>query len=113
MYLLSSRGKQDGWAVKPTGMLAPHPVSVDEDRYRNSQFCGRCHEGTFKEWSDVRAENKHNCQECHMPPVKRRITQSKKFISKMIVATEDESLQKNIPLVFTWNCRTLTPFISP
>ncbi|MBI5307603.1 MAG: hypothetical protein HZB37_04505 [Planctomycetes bacterium] len=80
--------------LTPTGILAPHPVRVDDGRYRNSQFCGRCHEGTFKEWSDVKAENKHTCQDCHMPPVKRRITQSDKLISKMIVATEEVTAQK-------------------
>lgn len=47
--------------LTPTGILAPHPVRVDDDRYRNSQFCSRCHEGTFKEWSDVKAENKPTC----------------------------------------------------
>ena len=80
--------------IEPTGKLAPHPMGVAEDRYRNSEFCGRCHEGTFKEWLEVDAENKHTCQECHMPSIKRKITQSKDFISKMIVAMEKEVLQK-------------------
>lgn len=96
--------------LTPTGILAPHPVRVDDGRYRNSQFCGRCHEGTFKEWSDVKAENKHTCQECHMPPVKRRITQSEKFISKMIVATEDETVQKKHTFGIYRELPDITPF---
>jgi len=80
--------------LTPTGILAPHPVKVDENRHRNSQFCGRCHEGTFKEWADAKAEKKHTCQDCHMPPVKRRITQSDKPIPKLIVATEEITQQK-------------------
>ncbi len=86
-------GKMVG-PLKPTGMLVPHPVNVDNNRYRDSQFCGRCHEGTFKEWSGIKAENKHNCQDCHMPPVKRKMTQSEKFYSNLIVAMEEESAQK-------------------
>ena len=30
----------------PTGLVAPHPVRVTGARYRESRFCGRCHEGT-------------------------------------------------------------------
>lgn len=80
--------------VEPTGKLAPHPTGVTEDRYRNSEFCGRCHQGTFKEWLEVEVANKHTCQECHMPSIKRKITQSKDIISKMIVAMEKEVMQK-------------------
>ena len=96
--------------LTPTGILAPHPVRVDDDRYRNSQFCGRCHEGTFKEWSDVKAENKHNCQECHMPPVKRKMTQSEKFYSKMIVAMEEESAQKKHTFGIYTELTDIAPF---
>ena len=64
----------------------------------------------FKEWLDVKAENKHTCQECHMPPVKRRITQSEKFISKMIVATEDESVQKKHTFGIYMELPDIAPF---
>lgn len=82
--------------IEPTSKLAPHPMSVQEDRYRNSKFCGRCHEGTFKEWKQVISKEKHTCQECHMPLVKRKLTQATHLLSKIIVTVsmEKEALQK-------------------
>ena len=82
--------------IEPTSKLAPHPMGVMEDRYRNSKFCGRCHEGTFKEWEQVISEEKHTCQECHMPSVKKKLTQATHLLSKLIVAVsmEKEALQK-------------------
>ena len=82
--------------VEPTSKLTPHPMGVMEDRYRNSKFCGRCHEGTFKEWKRVISEEKHTCQECHMPSIKKKLTQATHLLSKIIVTVsmEKEVLQK-------------------
>ena len=80
--------------IIPTGKVAPHPVGVVPDRYRNSRFCGRCHTGTFAEWSAVKMEKKPTCQECHMPATKRKLTQATSSFSKAIVAMEQEVPQK-------------------
>ncbi len=80
--------------IEPTGKVAPHPIDVDEDRYRNSRFCGRCHVGTFNEWDKVAQDDKRSCQDCHMLPIKRKITQAEHMLSKIIVAMEKEVLQK-------------------
>ena len=80
--------------IAPTGMVAPHPVDVTSDRYRNSRFCGRCHEGTYGEWMEAPANPKQTCQDCHMPSVTRKMTQSSDLPSKVIVSFEEEVPQK-------------------
>lgn len=85
-------GKLSG-PIDRTGVVAPHPVSV-ADRFRDAKLCGRCHEGTYKEWMSVEASRKQTCQECHMPEVTRRITQSTDLASKVIVSFEDNVIQK-------------------
>ncbi len=95
--------------IEPTGKVAPHPIGVVEDRYRNSRFCGRCHEGTFKEWDKVESEDKRTCQECHMLSIKRKITQAEHLLSKIIVAMEKEVVQKQ----HTFSIHAKLPDIEP
>jgi nitrate/TMAO reductase-like tetraheme cytochrome c subunit len=80
--------------VAPTGLVSPHPVDVASDRYRDSKFCGRCHEGTYGEWKSAAMDPKQTCQECHMPGVTRKMTQSSDLASKVIVSFEEEVPQK-------------------
>lgn len=86
-------GKLSG-PISSTGMISPHPVEVNSDQYRDSNFCGRCHEGTFAEWNGVEMEDKPSCQQCHMPPKKRKMTQATGMLSKIFVAFEEDVLQK-------------------
>lgn len=50
----------------------PHPTRKNPD-YRKSNFCGACHQKTFKEWQVTGTEK--TCQECHMPHSKERLVQ--------------------------------------
>lgn len=86
-------GKLSG-PIDPTSMVPPHPVDANQSKYRDSRFCGRCHEGTLLEWNAVEMENKPSCQQCHMPPKKRKLTQASGTIGKLFVAFEEEILQK-------------------
>jgi hypothetical protein len=84
-----------------SGIVAPHPVGVDPDRYTDSRFCGRCHEGTLEEWQAAGREGKRSCQECHMPAVTRKLTQATDTVSSLIVAFEDERASKRHTFVRT------------
>lgn len=75
--------------ITPTGAIKPHPIEVDEEFYRSSAICGRCHEGTQQEWNSVKAPKK-TCQQCHMQPVTRKVTQATGGMSDIIVAFEKE-----------------------
>jgi len=86
-------GKISG-PVESTALVIPHPVAVRTDRYRSSQMCGRCHEGTYREWTQANVKNKPTCQECHMPSIERKITQSTDVPSKVLVSFEDKVPQK-------------------
>ncbi len=86
-------GKLSG-PIKPTGKVAPHPVGIDPSFYKESGICGRCHQGEFNEWKSVSAVDKKTCQQCHMPPVTRKVTQATGGISELIVAFEHEVSQK-------------------
>jgi len=78
----------------PTGKIKPHPVGVNPELYRGSQLCGRCHEGTFAQWKNAAQENKKTCQQCHMPAVTRKVTQSAGGVSRLIVSLEHEVAQR-------------------
>ncbi len=80
-------GKMVG-PTSPTGLACPHPVGVSADRFRNANFCGRCHEGAFSEWKASKLSPKPQCQQCHMPQVTRKMTQATNIISESIVASE-------------------------
>ncbi len=86
-------GKLSG-PLSPTGMVTPHPVGVDADQYRDSRFCGRCHEGTFAEWGTVTMKDKRTCQQCHMPEQIRKITQPAGTLSRFLVSFEKNVVQK-------------------
>ncbi len=77
--------------INPTGMIKPHPIEVDEKFYRSSAICGRCHEGTMREWNSAKADKKP-CQQCHMQPVMREVTQATGGMSNIIVAFEKQQM---------------------
>lgn len=82
----------------PTSALAePHPIAAERALYRSSELCGKCHEGTYREWQDAPValgadppEAKKSCQECHMRPVTRTITQATDNVSGVLVSFEEE-----------------------
>ncbi len=80
--------------IDPDGLVAPHPVKVDPARYRDSRFCGRCHEGTLKQWLASDMPDRSTCQDCHMPAVHRKMTQATGPMSRVIVAFERAADQK-------------------
>jgi hypothetical protein len=77
--------------ITPTGVIKPHPIEVDEEFYRGIAVCGRCHEGTLKEWNSVEGYKKA-CQQCHMQPVMRQVTQATGGMSDIIVAFEKKGM---------------------
>jgi hypothetical protein len=85
------KGDKLAGPITPTGMIKPHPIEVDEKFYRSSEICGRCHEGTLREWNSVKADKKP-CQQCHMQPVMREVTQATGGFSNIIVAFEKQQM---------------------
>jgi hypothetical protein len=85
------KGNKLAGPITPTGLIKPHPIEVDEKFYRSSAICGRCHEGTMREWNSVKADKK-TCQQCHMQPVMREVTQATGGMSNIIVAFEKQQL---------------------
>jgi Cytochrome c554 and c-prime len=76
-----------------SSLLEPHPTTVEHPLYRSAELCGKCHEGTYREWlAAPRADDgaQRSCQECHMKPVTRKLTQGTDAISNLLVAYEDE-----------------------
>ena len=51
---------------------------VERPELATSEFCGRCHEAIFKQWSAIVVQDaetdkdKKTCQDCHMPTVRRK-----------------------------------------
>lgn len=81
-------GKMAG-PIPTSAAVLPHPVVLQPKFYRSSELCGKCHEGTFKQTQAQPASP--SCQQCHMPPVKRKNTQGVDTISKLLVKMEDEA----------------------
>jgi hypothetical protein len=92
--------------LEPTGKVHPHPIGVRPAIYHSTHICGRCHEGTLKQWEgapnavfrvadpeSVSAE-KRTCQQCHMEAVTRRVTQATGGISNVLVALEKQVPQR-------------------
>ena len=52
---------------------ANHNVVVKKE-LAASEFCGKCHQSIFEQWSkvDVTSEQRKSCQDCHMPIIRRR-----------------------------------------
>lgn len=86
-------GKLTG-PVARTGLVAPHETGENDPLYRKSDLCGKCHEGTLREWTASALPEKKHCQECHMGEVTRKMTASKDFISGIIVSFEKEVKQR-------------------
>lgn len=84
-----TNGKMLG-PVQPTGAVHPHPIEVAQNRFKEAAFCGRCHEGTYQQWQETSVKPRQTCQQCHMPAVVRKVTQSKGGISKLIVSMEKQ-----------------------
>ena len=83
----------DGEMVGPvasSALVDPHPVAVARGIYRSSELCGKCHEGTYREWLAAPAEDRRTCQDCHMGRVTRTATQATSAISKVLVSFEEE-----------------------
>lgn len=74
------------------GALTPHATREDPARYRDAALCGRCHEGAYTSWQASHAANPgaKTCQQCHMPPVRRKLTQATGLLSTGIVALHEE-----------------------
>jgi len=79
--------------LETTGKIQPHPVGVRPEVYLNVGICGRCHEGTLEQWESAAGEKK-TCQQCHMPAVTRKMTQSTGGFADVIVALERETPQR-------------------
>ncbi len=79
--------------LEPTGKVHPHPIGVRPEVYDSSGICGRCHEGTFQEWNSVPGQ-KGTCQQCHMDPITRKVTQATGGISHILVSMEKQVPQK-------------------
>ncbi len=77
--------------VDSDALVDPHPIAVRRDIYRRSDLCGVCHEGTFREWSTFRGADARTCQDCHMEPVRRKLTQATSAVSEVLVAFEREA----------------------
>jgi hypothetical protein len=86
-------GKLSG-PMEPTGKVAPHPIGVKPEFYKSSAICGNCHEGTYVEWQSVADPDKKSCQDCHMSPIDRTVTQATGGFSDVIVGFEKEVTQK-------------------
>lgn len=69
-------------------LVQPHPIRDLGDWFRNPALCGRCHQDTMAEWRTSDNERRPTCQACHMPVVRRKVTQSTSLLSKALVAFE-------------------------
>lgn len=57
----------------PYDLYSPaHPTRADKT-YRTSEFCGTCHQKTFKDWQGTGSDR--TCHSCHMKRRKGRLTQ--------------------------------------
>jgi hypothetical protein len=74
--------------TQPTGFAKPHPVRVDPALFADGVLCGRCHQSTLSQWQAVPVDKKKDCRQCHMPTIRRTITQATNLISRPIVAAE-------------------------
>jgi hypothetical protein len=57
----------------PYDLVAPPHPTYRNPEYVRSNFCGSCHQKTFKEWKATAVED--TCQDCHMPRIRARLTQ--------------------------------------
>ncbi len=60
----------------PHSGISPHPLKQNEEFYKRSDLCGKCHVDTFEEYlMCVGNGNDETCQDCHMPAVRRKLIQ--------------------------------------
>ena len=78
---------------EPTGFAKPHPITVNKAFFENGTLCGRCHQSTLAQWQSAQVEPKQDCRSCHMPEVRRTMTQATGMISKPIVAAEHPGVE--------------------
>ncbi len=79
--------------VEPSGFVKPHPIKVDFTLFQEGVLCGRCHQSTLAQWKSSRVPDKQDCRQCHMPAVRRKMTQETSLISKPIVAAEVPAIE--------------------
>lgn len=66
----------DGRAHGPYRLDAPHRT-VKDVRFQDTALCGKCHEEQLAEWETAVARGaRETCQDCHMPRIKRGLTQN-------------------------------------
>lgn len=82
-------GKYAG-PLEPSALILPHPVEFKAELYRSAALCGKCHEGTYREWLAVERQGKPTCQECHMREVVRTPTQATGLFSSILIGFEEE-----------------------
>ena len=78
---------------KPTGFVKPHPIKVDSTLFEDGTLCGRCHQSTLAQWRASPVEHRQDCRQCHMPSVRRTMTQATDLISRPIVAAETPAIE--------------------
>lgn len=79
--------------LQPTGLAKPHPIKVDPAPFENGKLCGHCHQGELRQWQASTIEGKQDCRHCHMPTVRRTMTQATSLVSKAFVAAEKAEIQ--------------------
>ncbi len=75
--------------IDSSALVDPHPVLVGRALYRTSELCGKCHEGTYREWRAAPAAGRMTCQDCHMGRVVRTATQGTSAVSDVLVSFEE------------------------
>lgn len=78
---------------RPTGIVKPHPIRVDPAAFNNGTLCGRCHQSTLAQWQAATTPEKQDCRTCHMPEVRRTMTQATGLISRPLVAAETPGIE--------------------
>lgn len=64
----------DNRTLGPIGSNAPHGVKHDKS-FLTSKVCQSCHQQTYSEWDESKLQDEGlTCQACHMPTVKRYIS---------------------------------------
>ena len=83
-------GRQQGPFVP--GPVTPHATKTEPEVYHSAALCGTCHEGAYAAWraSSEKDPGVKTCQQCHMPAVRRKLTQATDVISEGIVALHEE-----------------------
>lgn len=79
--------------IEPSGFVKPHPIKVDPTLFKDGVLCGRCHQSTLAQWKASQVQEKQGCGQCHMPAIRRKMTQETSLISKPIVAAESPTVE--------------------